>query len=114
MVKISKFGIPVSKLTLDEQLSFYERLVHQLTIAVRDIWSDDKIPDSEKVDQMKWINEIMHRIPNKLSQLRNPTYDWKNEHFEEMIAHWVEQNPNIQKLVNHSINDSYKIVTKQY
>lgn len=113
-VSISRFGQPVSKLALEQQIQFYERFAHELTIAIRSIWSDATISDQEKVDQMKWINEIMHRIPNKLSQLRNPTYEWTNESFEAMVQHWVKQNPAICKNVNHAINGSYKIVLRMY
>lgn len=111
---ISPFGKPVSKLPLDQQITFYERLAHELTIAVRGIWSDDTLAAGEKVDRMKWINEIMHRIPNKLAQLRHASHHWDDQDFEAMVAHWTLQNPSLVKVVNRAINASFRLTTGNF
>ncbi|MBU2713197.1 hypothetical protein [Zooshikella harenae] len=110
VVNILKFGELVSRLPIDGQITFYERFAHELTIVIRCVWSNEKIDDAEKVDRMKWLNEIIHRIPSKLSQLRNQNYEWENTQFEEMVLHWVKQNTAICKEVNNAIGYSYKAV----
>lgn len=41
---------------------FYEMLAHNLTVSTRSIWSDDRLTDAMKVEQLKWMNEIQHRV----------------------------------------------------
>jgi hypothetical protein len=40
----------VANLPDERRLHFYEVLAHNLTVAIRCIWSDDSIDDHEKVD----------------------------------------------------------------
>jgi hypothetical protein len=58
----------MESLTEEERLAFYEHLAHNLTIAARDVWSSDDLP-ADKVEQLKWLNEIQHRVTAKISVL---------------------------------------------
>ena len=40
----------------------YELLWLELTIVGRIVWSEDDLPLSEKLDGLKWLNEIQHRV----------------------------------------------------
>lgn len=57
---------PFSKRTL---IRFYEISAHNLTISIRATWSDEELSDSQKVERMKWINEIMQRVVLKSAAL---------------------------------------------
>ena len=39
-------------------------MLFYFTIAGRGIWSDDQLPDSEKIEAFKWLNELTHRVWN--------------------------------------------------
>jgi hypothetical protein len=40
----------------------YEQLWLELTIVGRDVWSRHDLKESEKLDGLKWLNEIQHRL----------------------------------------------------
>ncbi len=54
------FSFPeaISSVSPAQRLRFYELLAHNLTVTMRAIWSDDALSNSEKVDRMRWVNEI--------------------------------------------------------
>src|SRR5215813_2635421 len=96
---ISKFGELVRKLPDEQRIRFYEMLAHELTIGIRCIWSDSINPE-DKVDQLKWINEIMHRVVAKIYCERTKSHEWSDTDIENMVGHWVSQNFRIEDTVN--------------
>jgi len=54
----------------EAKLRFYERLAFNMTICVRSIWSNPKTTDGEKIEAIKTINELSHRIFNWIWKLR--------------------------------------------
>jgi hypothetical protein len=100
----------IGALTQDGRLLFYELLAHNLTIGIRAICSDEEIADAEKVDRMKWINEILHRVTSKIRILRLNEQEWPEEEFWQVIQGWVSQNMAIEPLVNSAVLWSYQSV----
>jgi hypothetical protein len=49
-------------LSSDKRKEVYARLWCELTIAARSIWSDDRYSESQKLEGLKWLNEIQHRV----------------------------------------------------
>jgi len=92
----------------DTKVYFYERLAHNLTISCRGIWSNELLSDAEKVEQMKWLNEIQHRIISKISVERLVCHEWKESDIIGMIENYVKQAPSIGSEVAWAINNSYK------
>jgi len=84
-----EFSKLIGDLSDDERLRFYEILAHNLTVSVRGIWSDDQLSDHERVEHMKWVNEIMHRVVMKSAKLRMKQDDYSEGDFWEGIKHWV-------------------------
>ncbi len=64
------FPIRLTALPLNRCIRFYELLTYHLTIAIRAVWSDDRLPDAEKVELMKWLNEAIHRSLQWVEGLR--------------------------------------------
>jgi hypothetical protein len=62
----------MSKLLRDELESLPKHLRHRLfrrlwlnlTIAGRSIWSNPDLTDADKLNALKWLNEIQHRVWN--------------------------------------------------
>lgn len=101
---------PIGALTQDERLLFYELFAHNLTVVIREIWSDEAVTDAEKVDRMKWVNEILHRVTSKIRVLRLNEREWPEEDFWQSVQHGVSQNTAIESLVNAAVSWSYESV----
>jgi hypothetical protein len=79
----------IGALTDEQRLHYYEVLGHQLTVAARMVWSDDKLTDAQKVSRLKWLNEILHRVTAKVYTLRLQTHEWTETDSFQDIRHWV-------------------------
>jgi hypothetical protein len=109
---ISKFGELVRTLPDELRIRFYEILAHELTIGIRYICSISINPE-EKVDRLKWINEIMHRVVAKIYCERTKSHEWSDTDFENMVGDWVSQNLQIEDTINKAISNSYKYTTEE-
>jgi hypothetical protein len=108
---VSKFGERVKKLPDEQRIRFYEILARELTIGIRYICSISISPE-EKVDQLKWINEIMHRVIAKIYCERTKSHEWSDTDFEDMVRDWVSNNLEVEDVLNNAINYSYKYTTE--
>jgi hypothetical protein len=106
-----QFAKQTSKLSNEDRLRFYEILAHNLTVAIRGVWANESISDSEKVDRIKWINEILHRVTANVWVLRLKTHEWTEEDFGQMIRGYVGENEGIKEEVFAAFNRSYQAVT---
>jgi hypothetical protein len=68
----------------EERLAFYEYLAHNLTICGREVWSSDEMP-ADKVEQLKWLNEIQHRVTAKIHVLRTRHHEWTEKDSWDLI-----------------------------
>jgi GrpB-like predicted nucleotidyltransferase (UPF0157 family) len=108
-----RFAEQVGKLSDEQRLHYYEVLAHNLTIAIRGVWADSEIDDAEKVERMKWVNEILHRVTAKVYVLRLKTHEWTEEDFERLLREYVAAHPGIAGEVGHALRFSYQAVTGQ-
>jgi hypothetical protein len=106
-----KLADQMANLSDEQQLHFYEVLAHNLTVAIRVVWSDESIGDAEKVDRMKWINEILHRVTAKVSLLRLSTHEWPEEDLESLILDYITSHPSIASHVDQAVRFSYRAVS---
>lgn len=107
-----EYAPSIDSLRPEQRLHFYEVLAHNLTISIRGIWSDAAITDAEKLDQIKWINEIMHCIIQKIYHLRlNRNTRSESDTWQE-IKHCVSQNRAIGGEVTAAIMFSYNCVVR--
>lgn len=101
----------IGSLNDEQRLYFYEVFAHQLTIAVRGVWSDNNLTDSEKVVALKEINEILHRVTARVFNLRLREDEWIEKDMFSCICGWVSKAPAIGPYVGSAIADSYRVVT---
>ena len=90
------------------RLRFYEILAHNLTVSVRAIWSDDTLSDAQKIECMKWLNEIMHGVVQKSAALRLGRDGFSEEATWGTIKHRVSQSPMLRGHVGWAIKTSYE------
>ena len=94
-----------------DRLHFYEVLAHNLTVGIRSVWSDPGLSDAEKVERIKWINEVLHSATAKVWVLRLKTHEWTEADFWDMIRHYGDLNPGIRGELAVAVNRSYEAVT---
>jgi hypothetical protein len=105
-----KFVEMTSALTAEQRLHFYEVLAHNLTVAIRGVWSDASIGDAEKIERIKWVNEVVHRATAKVWVLRLRTHEWTEEDFGSLVQGYIDQHPGIEKEVVAAVSRSYQAV----
>ena len=80
-------------------------MAHSLTVSIRVYLCDDELDNDEKLDRVKWLNEILHRV---ITKVYVRPYDKNNvEGFFEMMADYIEKNPNIYGQLEHCFNKSF-------
>src|SRR5579871_1389338 len=99
----------IGSLTPEQRLHFYEILAHRLTTSMR-LWSDPSLSDAQKVELMKWLNEIQHRVVAKISVLRRGHHEWTEEDSWADIQFYIAQCPAIGPTVLDDIEQSYRFV----
>src|SRR5262249_16954862 len=105
-----RYATHTMKLSDGERLLFYEVLAHNLTVAVRGIWSEPGVDDTEKVDRMKWLNEVLHRVTAKAYVLRLKTHEWTETDFEDMLLGYAQSHPSIAPGLGWAVQSSYRSV----
>jgi len=98
----------VGNLSEEERIRFYELFANNLTVNVRGIWFDDNLSDTQKVENMRWLNEIMAGVVQKSAALRSGRHSYSEEESWEGINHCVSQSPEIDKSVEWTIKASYE------
>ena len=69
----------------------YERLWFELTVAGRAVWSDSALSNEAKLEGLKWLNEIQHRVWRAHAEAGGIS----DQDLDRYIAHHVLQAPEI-------------------
>ena len=104
------FVTQVGSLPQASLIRFYEILAHNLTVSIRSIWSNETLSDAQKVERMKWINEIMHRVVTKSAALRKNKNEYSEADFWGMMEHYMSLCPEITDEVVFATIGSYSTV----
>lgn len=108
-MKASEYSKYIGKFSRSEKVYFYETLAHNLTVSARNIWSNPECTNDAIVEQLKGVNEILHRVTSKIKVERLELHDWPENEFIKMINHYVKIWPSIGHEIAHAINHSYEI-----
>ena len=100
----------INSLTEGQRLYFYEVFAHNLTVSIRAFWSAPELSDKDKIDCMKWVNELLHSITTKISVIRLKSHEWTDESTWEMIQSIVEINDLIRNHVYAALDYSFNAV----
>ena len=103
----------ISALTLEQKRKFYVLFAHDLTVSVRAIGYDENFTDAEKVEGMKLINELMHRLIFRIEELHTISKlkddSWTEGDFWKLIIDYCSDNPKVVSgNVGWAIKSSYK------
>ena len=104
---IKKIGASTS----EQRIYFYQLFAHFLTVSMRGVLFFEGVPDDERVERAKWLNEIAHRITYKVYlQHKNPAAKWTDAEVWEMIGKNTVKHPATEADVNLAVEMSYKYV----
>lgn len=102
------------KWNADQKLSFIEFFTHELTLCIRSIWADEILTSLNKVEQIKWINEIILHMPMIAYALRMGKETWNGSDVACIIEKYLTQDNRIRSLVESAIEYSIQHVTGEY
>ena len=105
------FVTAVSALSDEQRLRFYEDFAHNLTVTIRAVWDDSSITDAEKVNRIRCINEILHRVTAKVAMLRRAAHEWSESDMWGEVRRWVGQDKSIAGNIGWAIRRSIKSAT---
>jgi hypothetical protein len=114
MLDAFDYPATIGALDSEQRQLFYEVLAHNLTVSVRAIWSDEASSAEEKVEQLKWLNEIMHRVTSKIRVLRLNLHEWTETDSWNDIRHWVSLCPSLESEVEWVIRTSYAAIKHEH
>jgi hypothetical protein len=102
----------IQSLNEEKRLHFYEVLAHNLTVSIRSIWSTNGLSDSEKLEQIKAVNEILHQVTSKVWVTRLHTHEWSEADMWSSIRHSIGQAPEVAGEIESAIDFSFNAVQK--
>jgi hypothetical protein len=97
------FAAHTSVLPLERRLYFYELLALDLTVAIRTVWSDEHLPDAEKVEVMKWMNEAIHHVLERIPSHRNQSYVASEDDLAHMLQNYAALSPHVHWLIAQAV-----------
>ncbi len=103
----------INALNQADKTKFYRLLARELTVVNRATWSDAQATETERTDRLKWLNEIMHRVLNRLIDLSDEGESWTDQEVWDLIKQHVAQNKAISDEVSWAIKRSYEQVLAQ-
>ena len=77
----------LAKLDCEQRRAVYERFLFELTISARAVWSDPELSNSEKLEGLKWINEIQHTV---WGAARSPL-EYEPANLSQGVRHCISQ-----------------------
>lgn len=105
-----KFTETIADFNPQQRLYFYECFAHFLTVSMRGILFGEGIPDAERVDRAKWLNEIAHRITAKVFVHQKHHTKWAESDFWEMIKLNLDKNPLVEPDIKRALEWSFSVV----
>lgn len=104
----------IGQLPSEVKIAYYVNFAHSLTVAVRGIWSDDTLNVSDRLGQLKWMNELMHRVINRVIDLRAEPHLWNEEAIWQLLRATVAQCPAINGEVGGAMLSAYERTQEQF
>jgi hypothetical protein len=98
-------------LSEEQRLLFYEVFAYELTVTIGDVCSNESLSDADKVERVRRINEVLHRVTAKVYVLRLHTREWTEEDFGKLIRDMAGRNEGVMTEVFWAVNRSYQSVT---
>ena len=103
----------ISKLTSDAKIAYYMNVSRNLTVSIRGIWSDETLNAADKLERLKWSNELMHRVINRVIDLRTEPHIWNEEDIWQLLHTTLAQCPVIHPDMDEALVAAYEQTRQQ-
>ena len=103
----------IGELPLDAKIASYLNFAHSLTVAVRGIWSDEALDVADQLARLKWMNELMHRVINRVIDLRAEPHIWNAADIWQLLLATVAQCPAINGAAGGAMMSAYERTLQQ-
>jgi len=100
----------IGALEKEQKTYFYELLAVFLTVSMRGILFMEGIPEDERVERAKWLNEIAHRITYKVFCVQKARTDYSEEEIWNIILQNAERHPKTLEDAVMAVEMSYRYV----
>lgn len=87
----------LSAKSIDEKIFFYEKVLFDLTIMNRAIWSTDSV---NQIECLKLSNELSHRIWNLLNDLKRKVDDNSEVRFGKNVKFYAKQSKELSGFIS--------------
>lgn len=104
---ISNFSKRYLGLKRSEEETFLIELLFNLTVAYRTVFSSEGEDSAEIQFGLKQINELNHRLLNRLRDLRAGEKWCTQQYVVEMLEHHVKLSPIISGWVGRAVSDAF-------
>ncbi len=104
----------IGQLPPDVKIAYYVNFAHSLTVAVRSIWSDEALDVSDRLERLKWMNELMHRVINRAIDLRAQPHIWNEEAIWQFVLTTGAQCPAINGDADRAMLSAYERTLQQF
>jgi hypothetical protein len=92
----------------EAKVLFYDQLAFNLTIAIRSIWSNPALSDKEKVEKIKIINELSHRIFHWIWRLKKDDETFNDLDCLSDIKNYATQDKHVAGEIGLAVSASYR------
>jgi hypothetical protein len=96
----------------EARLVFYDRLGFNLTIAIRSIWSSSDLPDKQKVEMIKIVNEVSHLTFNWTWRLKKDDGTFDDLDCLSDIKNYANKDERVAGKIGQAIKASYLYLEK--
>lgn len=83
----------ISSWELERKIKFLEDFLKDMTVMNRAIWGNDEYTEAEKLNCLKWSNELAHRIWNIKFELQQGTDEDCLQRFLNNLMQYRQQEP---------------------
>ena len=97
----------ISNWEIDKKNEFLERFLKDMTIMNRAIWGDNEYNDSEKLNCLKWSNELAHRIWNLKFDLERGIDEASQTKFLNHLNFYRKQEPKLGGHLGATLKSTY-------
>jgi len=102
----------VSIWDIRRKIEFLECFLREMTIMNRAIWDDNDYDDSEKVNCLKWSNELAHRIWNIKFELERGNDENSLNNLLDNIISYRKIEPKLGGHFGATLKSTYENATK--
>jgi hypothetical protein len=101
------FSEAISQLSRDQRLVFYIQLAHELTVTVRMILHDPSF-DLDRLDIIKQLNEVQHRVTAKVRVLHLQSHEWSEADSQALLKEAITRVPALGPELLRAIRASHR------